>query len=333
MTLEKQINSDLNKIDECSFHSKELVNCAYLLKDMARKVNIKTNISRQLNYEIFLYKHLKYKPDDLIINNYCDNYEYNLKVARMFFKVNFESDSNNYSTVFTRNSSIKYANDFFKQYDKDIYDYFEDFILSKKMYFLRKGLEDFDGYTIEANDIITPYIFIKDKENIDDPLTIAHEIIHAYLSDITKKYSEMDRYFLNSKNFNEVYSYFIELLMLDYFEKININNDDIYNNFAEINISTLNFLHDYYTLLKTGVNLKKEKDVSLYFEIESIVYGRILAYHFYQNYLKDSEETKDNILNFMLDYQNDKKYMLNNYGLDEDKVRSSKLLLKYMTCR
>ena len=60
-------------------------------------------------------------------------------------------------------------------------------------------------------------------------------------------------------------------------------------------------------------------------------YGLYFLYYFYDQYLLSKDMAKENITNFMLDSKDkDFKYLINHYGLNEDKLRNDKVILKHV---
>jgi hypothetical protein len=120
-------------------------------------------------------------------------------------------------------------------------------------------------------------------------------------------------------NFDEVYSIYIELIFLDYLKYKKYLTHDV-------NVSLSMFANQTVSYLD---NLKFEKYMNR--ADEGYSYGYVLAYHFYEQYLKDKDMAKCNITKFMLESKDhDKFYMLNNYGLNQNDILNPQKIEKHM---
>ena len=119
---------------------------------------------------------------------------------------------------------------------------------------------------------------------------------------------------------------------MDYLEKINFNKNDLASCRAEFNSSLIEMLSLLNVMLEPDdINFKDLDEVLLYKEAETYSYGKILSYHYYDNYLINSDLTKKNIFELSVDCMNhDLKYMLNNYGLNEERILDHKILVKHL---
>ena len=71
------------------------------------------------------------------------------------------------------------------------------------------------------------------------------------------------------------------------------------------------------------------KNLEIFINAEMYSYGKVLAYHFYEQYKNNKEMAKENIKEFTLDSKvYNKKHLLNDYGLKQEDVFSSKVLKK-----
>ena len=121
--------------------------------------------------------------------------------------------------------------------------------------------------------------------------------------------NETEEYNYFSNNFLEVYSIFSELLLYDYLKEINYQNYDLQNYYKYFVSCLCRNLQDYKDSNYKNANSQRYS------------YGYILAYHFYDQYKKDKNKTKENILYFMLESKSHNiDYMLNNYGLSKEKM-------------
>ena len=214
--------------------------------------------------------------------------------------------------------------DFFKQYDEDIYNKYLKMLSSPRI--IKKEINDNAvGFCNNPNHVVDSYIIMSPFENIVDVQTLAHEFIHVYFNNDLKYYSLKDykNYFVN--NNYEVYSIFIELLVLDYLREIRMPKNDIDNALKIHNYELIGVLKEYNDITVENFSINDYRKAELY------SYGYVLAYHFYDQYLKDKEKAKYNIKEFMKNLtKHDKVYLLNHYGLNQNDVINPQKLTKHI---
>ena len=268
------------------------------------------------------------------IDSYYNYKDFNIALTKIGQKLNNEYDfeivDERYKSKIVFDDSIKIVADFFKDYDKDIYDYYENFIMNGKLFIVN---EIFDGYGLSSvsDELLEPYLFLQNNNNIIDLMVIAHEIIHIYLSEKEKYISNEEFKMKYINGINEVYSHYIEYIFLDYLESINYNKIDIINHKKNLYSDLIERLAVFYVMLESNIDFKSYDEVSFYNELKLYSYGLYFLYHFYDQYLEDKDKAKENITNFMLDSKKyDFKHLINNYGLKEENLRDYKVLLKHI---
>ena len=131
---------------------------------------------------------------------------------------------------------------------------------------------------------------------------------------------------------SETYSIFIEFLVIDYLQKNNLFKKDTISYKKDIYFGLIEYLKSLYLMIvPCDICFDSYDEVGFYNESKIYSYGYLLAYHFYEQYLNDRDQAKENITNFMLDskkYEFD--YLINNYGLNEKEITNNKLLLKHI---
>lgn len=270
-----------------------------------------------------------------IITNFYKEAEYNKEVSKMYKILEdtyFEHTNDvHYNNKVELKESISLVGSFFENYDEEIAAFYYNFIDNERFFIGKPKEEEFNGVTYEGYKDMKKYIFISPTYTVVDQAIIAHEIIHAYIFKYQRFMSIAKRQVYNVNNFCEVYSSFIELVLLDYLRRNNRYIHDIecyqqeYDEDLRNNLACLNL--QYEPELKS---IKKFDDREFFLDIESYTYGKLLAYHFFDNYKDDKEKTKEDILNFTLDsedYQRD--YLLNNYGLKRDNIKNPNILIKH----
>ena len=298
-------------------------------------------------------QHIRLKENNTI-NNYIDNYEEDEECASKDFIDNYheykefnvaltkigEKLSEEYGFKLTdpklkgklsMEESIKIVGRFFKTYDKDLYDYFENFIINGKFFIVKKVFENY-GLSSISDELLEPYLFIQETKTLRDINVLAHETIHIYLSEKQKYMTEKEYSNIYINGTNEIYSHYIEYILLDFLESNNYNKKDIINYKKSLYYDLISHLSNFYIMLEpTDIDFTNYDEVSMYTEMREYSYGLYFLYHFYEQYILDANMAKYNITNFMLDSsKKDFNYLINNYGLDEEKLKDYKVLLRHI---
>ena len=275
------------------------------------------------------------KVSDRFVNKYKKNMDFNTKLSNianiLTYYYDIDCDEGYYTCKVQNDEAKKIVADFFKSYDKDIYDFYENYIINGRVFYLRHILQNI-GLSFEGDYLIEPYLFLTKEKNIFNITILAHEMIHIYMGNYYKNLTMDERRKLNNVNIREIYSHFIELLMFDYLESINFKQSDIDSCRKEFNGSLIEMLVLFNNVLDPNDYDFTDFDrVLLYNEAETYSYGKVFAYHFYDNYLKNKEETKNNIFRLSIEGKDhDLKYIINHYGLNENKILDHKVLAKYL---
>ena len=339
VSLEQSIHKDLsyvirklNEIDNATdFDS--LAAIYDVLNKIASLNNIDTIECDEIDE---LYK--KYDIDSIvnnlnkrIINNYSNNYKLNKKFASIVKDLKDPYKENEYvpkyETRISNNKTIDYVKDFYKNYDDDIYSFIKDYLKHERLFFIDRLFETSGGCILDCGKFLKPYTFIESDYTICDFNALVHELMHIYFQNIEVNYTEEEQMRKNLNNFGEVYSEFIELIAMDYLKDTSFNKDEVYSLKVEYDNDMIENLALYNKLL-----FKKKRylnNLEIFINSEMYAYGKVLAYHFYEQYKDNKEEAKKNIKQFYLDsILYNKKHLLNDYGLDKSEVYTSKVLKK-----
>ena len=233
----------------------------------------------------------------------------------------------NYFPKLTDDKAIKMAHDFFEYYDDDVAEHFYNIIRNGNIILFNNVEKRFSGANFHLFTQKSGLILIDDSLNdITLTSTIIHETIHSYLDSFLNgiSYEQMNR--ININGLTEVYSYFIECAFLKYLE----DNKD-YENLEQLRKKLSYNLCDFVNTFSYFFNnFEDNTNLNGYGISETYVYGIIMAIHYFEKYLLDSELTKDNILSMFLDSKDfDKHFLLNNYGLYEVNLGNPKILYKH----
>lgn len=338
----KDINKLIYEIKRCK--SKSMYNILVMELEKLYYICDILCISDYPNLESYSVKN--YAIDDSEarkLNEYLNNnYEYYLE---------FSKNVNNIDTYYYDNGSLYVINDtynidkninmlfeFLNEYNKDMYNLLKKIIDAGKLvvnrnsdiyknisniYKLSDNIE-VQAFTIYTTKIDIPYICINDDFLITSSIFLAHELGHCYENMLTRFYSKKTNMKIN--HFNEVYSHYTEFIYMDFLIKNRICPKDVKNVKEGLNfelVCELMELNDYLSNFRT-------KD---YFEVLSnleYAFGITLAYHFYDQYLKDPEKADYNIKQFM-QFNNyfDNLEVLEKLNL-KDEIIDSKILKKYL---
>lgn len=236
--------------------------------------------------------------------------------------------------LFRRMFSFKRALDiteqFFLSYDKDIYDYF--LFLRNNKFIYRTSLNDERSYglTLSFSFSNTSFIVIdKYTSDINLLMTIAHEVIHSYVFHLIPNISYNESLMMKVNGLDEVYSYFIEFAFVDYLgDCFNFPNTlrIVKNSHFNCLLSTLNNFKNVFSSFDC---VSYDYNMVDYLSKEAVVYGILLAYHYFDNYLSDPEKTKDDILSLIIDSKDyDRHFLLNHYGISESELGNPKVITK-----
>lgn len=305
--------------------------------DVLNKIAAVNNID-PLESEIADELYQKYDIDNIverlnrrIKSNYGRYYKFNKRFSNIvddlkevYYNNKYEKNINN---TIDNKKIINYTRDFFKNYDNNIYMFLDDYLKYERLFFVNDLFDSNYGCIIECDRYMKPYTLIEKTDSIIDFVSLVHELIHIYFQYLEIDYTNEECIRRDLNNFREVYSSFIELIAMDYLKENSFDKQEIYS----IKVDYDNDMIENLALYNKLLYKKKRylKDLELLINIEKYSYGKVLAYHFYEQYKNDPNEAKNNIKQFSLDSKEyNKKYLLNNYGLNQVEVFSSKVLKK-----
>jgi len=257
-----------------------------------------------------------------------NNYKFNYKLAKMSDKLmeRYVNDSDYVTLRYVPfDMSLNLANKFFSTFDEDVYAHFLEVVNSPRFVLVNK-VDNYEGWALRNNYLVDSYTVIVPYCFITDYLSIVHEIMHSYNFKLIKNCSikEQDKMTLNA--LYEIPSFFIEHVALDYLNTINYNVDEIVKLKSLFDKELIYMLANYKQIL-----LDEYVEFGDYLYKETYSYGRVLSYHFYNNYLKDADKTIKELKQFMFDYKTfDRDYMLSHYGLNKSSIINPQKLTKYM---
>ena len=343
--LEQRIRLELvnicNKINKCT--SPKLTMC-YLtgyeyLRDFSQENGLDIDIPPIYKDVEHIYENPKLEKaeDTRFYQNYNAMLSINENIANMgknLFDRYGQMSFGQFTTKISFNDALEMANGFFMDYDLDIANFFNSLLKNHYIQFPKADNTRAYGITYIVNCLQKAYISVYPSDNIEFVATIVHEVIHAYVDSFiyNQSYEEISNCNINC--LHEIYSEFIEIMLLDYLEKIKFNAKDtrLYggtlNSFMIADAMDLgDFINNYFPedLAMNG---------GLYYqfqEIQCYVYGKIIARLYYDMYHQSPNYVKEQILKIMIDsYKYDKPYLLNNYGFKQKDLYDEQKLIRYM---
>ena len=334
-SLAKEIQKDIYKIINEMKKTKSnslyynLATCLYFINEIIILKDLDIKYPKEFEFEWFKKNINKEKLafKNKMVNAANINYDLDLKVANMsnyLFDRYLINEEYMHLRRFPFERSLELAIDFFKQFDNEIYNFFMDLISSPRFVLIDDG-GNLEGWSLKRNYLVDYYTVIVPQYFISDFTTIIHETMHSYNQLITKNstFDEHDKVTINA--LYEAPSFFIEHVGLDY-----LNNkyyDEKINKLRKIfDIELVHLIKEFKDALLCG-----SEDFETYLHKLTYVYGGVLSYHFYNNYLKNKDKTIKELKQFMIDYKTyDRDYMLNNYGLRLDRITNPQVLTKHM---
>ena len=279
--LKNDLQSDINligkKIDQ-GYNNDEVIaqNIEFIL-DLAHDQNINLKFPRTIKKYIKNYK----EKEDCASTEYIDNYheykDFNVALTQVGEKINneygFKLVDPKYRTKIKMDDSIKTVGNFFKDYDKDIYDYYENFIINGKFHIVKKLLEH-TGYSSVSDELLDSYLFVKKTNTLQDMAVIAHEVIHIYLSEKQKYLSNDEEHKKYINGTNEIYAYYIEYILMDYLKSINYDKKDIKRHKRSLYSDLIEHLSAFYLMLEpTDIDFNEYDEVIFYNDMKIYSYG------------------------------------------------------------
>lgn len=278
------------------------------------------------------------KFDEYFLHNYNECLDVNNKIGDLGTYLNNlygEGYYKKYKVPMDMHDTVKICSNFFDFYDKDISNHFK-YMLDKHNIFMGGVFleEGITGCTFSLSSQTEPFIVLNDYKDITLSNILVHEVIHSYLENSFNDKSFENISQKHSNNLDEVYSRFIELVFRLYLDEIRFNENDREALSLSGDNTLIDLLYGYNYMLKNFDSKAILNDPDLYYDYmnyEVYSYGGVLAYHYFDEYLRNPESCKENIGKLSIDSKkHDRKYLLNNYGLKEKNLGKSRVLVKHM---
>lgn len=334
--LENEVQQDIYKIVDELKRCKslniyyDLVAKLYYLNELICLKDLNIKYPDEYWYEYFK-KNTDIKKtvfEKSVFNAAQNNYDYNLKLSKMSEKLlnRYVMNGNYVSLRYVPfDKSMELATNFFESFDEEIYNFFIKMTNSPRFVII-DDVDNYEGWALRNNYLVDSFTIIVPSYFISDFLTIIHETMHSYNFSLIKNSSINEHDKITINGLFESPSFFIEHVGLDYLKNIKYNQGEINKLDSIFDMELIYLLVEFRELLLSGFS-----EYSDYLYKETYSYGRILSYHFYDNYLKDPQKTIRDIKKFMVDYKTyDRKYLLNNYGLNSNDIVNYQKLARHI---
>ena len=306
----KTLLADLKKCKSKKKYS-ELVSIYYVIEEMISNMDIDIKLSKEFEYELNKYDIDKYNRayELMFIDNYDIMYDYNIELSNIHKSINSAYltpiDYQDYVDI---SNTISMVQSFLSNYSQEMLNYFNEQIVDDGRLILTDKVES--GCTSLSNYIFPPYSFVNPSLNALDYVTIIHETAHNYIRNRLRyiNFDQLNTMLVN--NLEEVFPVFSELCAIKYAQENNM--------LKELDKYKDDMYASLYMHLKNYNENLINSDIFDYTTNERYAYGFLLAYQYYNLYSKGNEDIKKKVLNLTLDSPyHDKKYLLNNYGLNQ----------------
>lgn len=275
-----------------------------------------------------------------LVANYIKNRDYYFELSKMGTKLinkynmprgyRYEYLLKNY---LNNTDSLNLSLDFLKQFNIKIYDELLKVIVNNRA-LITTNIDNVDNYgtTYLLNEVKAPYLIIESQNNLTLPFTIVHEAGHIFHhSKYNKNSYKIIKANLYSSNLMEFYPNFLELVFADYLKDKNIFLDDLILIKKSFDLDVAELLEKLNNLLFIYLDKNCFDYIGYYAKLIENTLSKVVAYHFYDMYLEDSDKTLYNIDQF-LTYLGcyDNVDILDKFGLNKDEILNSKVLEKHI---
>jgi len=339
----KEVKNDINKIiyemKRCKSKSRYYqlsvdLDCLYSMCEFLNisDIPLLENHSYRNSLDQYNKKNVTRVIDDLV-----SNYQYYLKISSMgtklinkFYLTRDLKYRYMLETYFSEQDSFLLACDFLKEYNPNVLSSFIDVVKNNRALIGTFAFDNEYGTTFCITETEFPYLLVNSKKNISLPFTYVHESGHIYnlLKYKNSSYKIIDRNNIEGI-FLEVYSNFLELVFVDYLNKNNLYSKDVNLIKKEFDLDLAKKLEVFHNMIKEDL---QRFDINYYKMLLLNIFGKVIAYHYYDMYLTDPEKTNHDLEQFMINngsYSNIE--VLDMFGLSSEKLVDSKILEKHFS--
>ena len=223
-------------------------------------------------------------------------------------------------TKYNIDDSIRLAKDFFRAYNIDLYKHFL-YLLKNDSFGIIRENELFWGLTYSIYYPNESIVLIKNFKSIYTAFLIIHETMRSFVIHNTPNKNIRTDVFLDINRLQEVPTYYIELVFINYLKEIGIKQNDI--NFLEQRRIVL--FKEHFENFKKKVtnpefnNLVSDEDYLVkYQRSEEVVYGYTFGSIYFSKYLDGKIDLEP--IELAIDSASNKRYLiLDKHGIyDED---------------
>lgn len=308
----KNITDDLKKINEmlknCSDNDKKNI----LLQD-------KYNILSYLGLSVDNHKKIVLKNQfsyNTIINSIITNQMSHVPVKKIYYPI--KKTNLDYISIFEK---------FMLEDEFNLSDIYDEIQSDNNIFWIKnKSKVKSLGCTLYVESLRKNYIKINNTGKIRDYAVLVHELGHAKMNlKLQKSFNAQ-----HISNFGEAYSVFLELEFLDYIKNFGLLKEsfNIKISMLENILATLEYLYEnldkYLKLSETDIY--KQNFNRRY----RIVISNLLAFHFYNLYLKDKDECYEKLEIFNKKFGKfDDESLLDNIDMNIYDLKNLRILKKF----
>ena len=229
-------------------------------------------------------------------------------------------------TKYNIDDSIRLAKDFFRSYNIDLYNHFL-YLLKNNSLGKIQSNKSFLGSTYNLYYLGESVVLIEDFKTIYTAFILIHETMHSFVIHNTPNKNIKSDMVLNINGLQEVPTYFIELVFINYLKEIGIKQNDI--NFLEQRRIVL--FKEYFENFKKKVtnpefnNLISNEDYLVkYQRSEEVVYGYTFGSIYFSKYLDGKIDLEP--MELAIDSASNKRYLiLDKHGIYEEDLEKENL--------
>ena len=195
------------------------------------------------------------------------------------------------------NTNLELAKEFMKNYNPDLYNYYEELNKMNHIKIFRNENHNISGISYNL-DHSSPYVAILSKGNILDSDCLIHEMGHCYgwyKCDDVSKFNPI---------FDEVYSHYLQFLYYKYLQDQGLYLDDV----KKLKKSILKLLKIHLNRLNSYYKGRINFDLFSVYNDTQYAYGQAIALYFYNKYLEnpaDADKLVETFLKYCEKYDED----------------------------
>lgn len=276
-------------------------------------------------------------PISYLVEDYIKNKDYYFELSKMGTKLinkynmprgyRYEYLLKNY---ISDKDALEMSLNFLKEFNIEIYNSLINVITNNRA-LISPNISGVDNYGVShlLSEVKAPYLMIESQNNLTLPFTIVHEAGHIYHhTKYHKNSSKIINSILYSSNLMEFYPNFLELIFTKYLQDKKLFSNDVILMQKSFDLGVAEILEKLNNLLY--LDEKVFNDLNYYENLITNTFSKVVAYHFFDFYLKDPEKALYNSNQFLTYLGTCTNLeMLDKFGLNKEEILNSKVLEKH----